>query len=85
MQQRRFYSERCVASEVPSSITAISRIRPWLASGWDVGVGVFLSEDVMTGSRQPSIGCNHDLFLAKEIKVGVTAAGTRIDDGGEVA
>jgi len=37
MPQRRFYSERCVASEAPSSIIAISHIRPSLASGWMSG------------------------------------------------
>jgi hypothetical protein len=31
----------------------------------------------------PMIGCNHDLFLAQKIEVGVTA-GTSIDDCREV-
>jgi hypothetical protein len=39
---------------------------------------------VLTGSRQPSIGCNHDLFLAQKIEVSADVVGMVIDDGGEV-
>ena len=59
-------------------------LRLGLLQDGDVGVGVFLSEGVLTGSRQPSIGCNHDLSLAQKIQVSVAVDGMRIDDGGEV-
>jgi len=70
--------------QIRKSISAISRTQLALLQDGDVGIGVFLSEGVLTGSRQPSIGCNHGLFLAQKIQVSVTADGMRIDDGGEV-
>ena len=77
-------SASCQQESDSRKLLQLRVFRLGLLQDGDVGVGVFLSEGVLTGSRQPSIGCNHDLLLAQKIQIAVTADGTRIDDGGEV-